>query len=63
MAATIVNVNRKKGASLVQPRDFIREPLTEEDFLSVEASRALMNSWAAEQNAIFEQQQEARPRE
>lgn len=50
VAATIVNVNRKPGRPLVRPGDFIRERPRPEDFLNVEQARALLDTWAEEQN-------------
>lgn len=47
VAATIVNVNLKKGARLVQPSDFIVEPIREEDFMDADASAQMMDRWAA----------------
>lgn len=43
IAATIINVNRKKGAPLVQPHDFLPET---EEYMSPEEARAFMDRWA-----------------
>lgn len=51
VAATVVNVNLKKGAKLVQPRDFFDEKHREEDFMPVEHAQQAMDRWAAEHNA------------
>lgn len=48
IAATIINVNRKKGAPLVQPHDFLPET---EEFLTPEEARAFMDRWAEGQGA------------
>lgn len=61
IAAQIVNVNRPKGARLVQPQDFIREPPSEDDYMTVDESRAALNAWAAAINADFAQLQEPEP--
>lgn len=55
IAATIINVNRRPGAALVQPGDFIREERREEDFMSVEDATKSMDRWAARMNASREQ--------
>lgn len=51
VAATVVNVNLKKGAKPVQPRDFFDEGRDEEDFMSVEQASAALDLWAAQHNA------------
>ena len=56
VAATIVNVNRKKGARLVRPEDFIREPVREEDFMTPEQALAMMDGWAIAHNQSVESQ-------
>ena len=50
VAATIVNVNRKKGTRPVQPRDFFRRKRQEKDFMSVEAAQSFMDGWANTMN-------------
>lgn len=50
VAATIVNVNRKPGRPLVKPGDFIKERPRPEDFMNVEQARAVLDTWAEEQN-------------
>lgn len=60
ITSAIYNVNRKPGTPAFKPQDFIREPLREEDFMSVEESRAMLNRWAASVNADLAQNEEAR---
>ena len=50
IAATIVNVNRKKGAALVKPGDFIRERLRPEDYMDVQQTISALDRWAVAQN-------------
>jgi hypothetical protein len=50
IAATIVNVNRRKGTALVQPGDFLREAPRAEDYLDADAARAMMDGWASTVN-------------
>lgn len=47
VAATIVNVHRKKGARMVHPHDFLKRPRREKDYMSPEEGRAFMARWAA----------------
>lgn len=51
VAATIVNVNRRKGSRLVRPSDFIRVRPRPEDYMSPEQAAKFMMRWASEQNA------------
>lgn len=51
IAATIVNVNKKRGAPLTKPSDFIKEPPRPEDFMGLDEAQRFMDTWAAEQNA------------
>lgn len=46
VAATIVNVHRRKGSRLVQPGDFIREAPKAEDYMDVETAKSFMDRWA-----------------
>jgi hypothetical protein len=55
VAAAIYNVNRKKGAKIIQATDLIREPPKPEDYMTVEESRAMLNAWAKSINADYEQ--------
>ena len=50
VAATIVNVNRRKGTRMVQPRDFFRKKRQAKDFMSVEAAQSFMDGWASQMN-------------
>lgn len=50
IAATIVNVNRRKGARLVRAEDFLVTPRKEEDFMSVRDAEREMDRWAASIN-------------
>jgi hypothetical protein len=50
IAATIVNVNRKKGARLTRASDFIREPRKAEDYMSVEEAATYMDTWVSSVN-------------
>jgi len=43
IAATVLNVNRKKGTRLVQPTDFVSMP---DDYLSPEQAASYMDAWA-----------------
>ena len=58
IAATIVNVKRRRGAPLVQPGDFFRERVREEDYMDAAKSQKAMDAWAAVTNASFPQQVE-----
>lgn len=53
VAATILNVNRKLGSTLVQPDDLIRTERREEDYLTVKQSKFALDRWAASVNADF----------
>lgn len=53
VAATIVNVNRRRGARLVQPSDFIVEPPRPEDYMGVEEAVAMMDAWANSTNKDY----------
>ncbi len=46
IAATILNVNRRKGTRVIQPTDFVRMP---DDYLSPEQAVAVMDAWALSQ--------------
>jgi hypothetical protein len=46
IAATILNVHRKKGTRVIQPQDFVRMP---DDFMSPEAAQAYLDAWAISQ--------------
>ncbi len=48
VAATILNVHRRRGARLVQPQDFVRMP---DDYLTPEQAVAHMDAWAASLNS------------
>lgn len=54
VAATIVNVNRKMGARLVQPQDFLLEIPKPEDYMSIEEAQGSMDSWAKSANTRFD---------
>jgi hypothetical protein len=56
IAATIVNVNRRKGTPLVEPGDFFRERPKESDFMSVEEATREMDLWASSMNASLSPQ-------
>jgi hypothetical protein len=51
IAATLVNVNRRRGSRLVQPQDFFRTGRKPEDFLTVEQATKAMDRWAEQHNA------------
>lgn len=51
IAATIVNVNKKRGSPLTKPSDFIKEAPRPEDFMGLEEAQQFMDNWAAAQNA------------
>jgi hypothetical protein len=51
VAATVVNVNRRRGAPLVQPDDFFRERPKEADYMGVEEAQKELGMWAASLNA------------
>lgn len=57
VAATIVNVNRKRGSRMVQPSDFIRELPRDEDFMDVEEAVAMMDRWAKTTNQLAQAEQ------
>lgn len=48
IAATYVNMHRKKGARLVQPGDFIRGPRR---YMSIDEAQNFMDKWAHGVNA------------
>jgi hypothetical protein len=50
VAATIVNVHRKKNSRLVRPQDFFRRRRREEDFMDVKSAVHMMDAWAATHN-------------
>lgn len=50
VAATIVNVNRKKGAPMVKPGDFIRVRARPEDYMDIKSTVNALDAWAAEMN-------------
>lgn len=50
IAATILNVNRRKGASLVQATDFVRE---KDEFLDPEQAAEFMDRWAQSQGGVI----------
>lgn len=50
VAATIINVNRRKGARLVQAKDFFKEPRKEGDHMSTAEAAAHLDRWAASVN-------------
>lgn len=58
IAATIVNVQRRKGAALVQPGDFFRARPKEEDYMDVAEAQKAMEAWAAVTNASLPRQVE-----
>ena len=43
IAATIVNVNRKKGTRMLKPEDFLKSP---REYMSVEEGTQFMDRWA-----------------
>lgn len=47
IASAIINVNRKKGAQLITPKDFIREERKPSDYMTTEQAIKHMNRWAA----------------
>lgn len=47
IAATVINVNRRKGAPLVQAGDFFRERPREEDYMDVAEAERELEAWAA----------------
>lgn len=49
IAATVVNVNRRKGAKLIRPEDFLRELPKPEDFMDPEEAVTFMDRWATQQ--------------
>lgn len=56
VAATVVNVNRRQGARLVQPQEFLREAPREEDYMDAETAASVMDRWAMAQNAALAEQ-------
>jgi hypothetical protein len=62
VAAVIVNVNRVKGARIVQPSDFIikrKRPGEEEPRMTVQEAEAMFKAWA---DSINRSQPQSRPR-
>jgi hypothetical protein len=53
IAATIINVNRRKGAKMVKPSDFIRERPRDEDYMDATTAKKVMTQWAKQTNASF----------
>ena len=53
IAATIVNVHRRKGARMVKPSDFIRERPKDEDYMDVATAKKVLGRWAKSVNASF----------
>jgi len=47
IAATLMNIHRKKGSRLIQPGDFLRRP---REYMTVEAAQEFMHSWAKDMN-------------
>lgn len=58
VAATIVNVNRKPGAPMVTPEDFLRSEPSPEDYMDVDTAIRYMDRWAQMQNAVMADQGE-----
>ncbi len=52
IAATIVNVNRRQGAAIVNAEDFFNFPPKPEDYMSIEEATATMDAWAKTHNRI-----------
>lgn len=50
IAATIVNVKRKRGARLTHPGDFFQSR-DQKNFMSPDEAARFMDRWAAQQNA------------
>lgn len=55
IAATIVNMApfRKRGSRMLHPRDFIREPRRDSDYMSVEESQRVLDAWARQSQRYF----------
>ena len=51
VAATIANVHRRKGAPMIKPSDFLRQPVVRMD---PEEAAKFMDSWAAGQNEVMD---------
>ena len=58
IAATIVNVNRKRGTPPAKPSDFIRVRPRPEDFMRVDEARRVLDGWAEEQNKLAQEGQQ-----
>jgi hypothetical protein len=50
IAATVVNVNRRKGAKLVQPGDFFRTSPRPGDYMDLESAVKALDRWAEQHN-------------
>lgn len=50
IAATILNVHRKKGTALIQAHDFLPE---QHEYLSVEEAKEVMDRWAQSQGSVI----------
>lgn len=53
VAATIVNVHRRKGARLVQPEDFL-EDRSERQYMTPQQGAQFMRQWARQVNREFQ---------
>jgi len=51
VAATIANVHRKKGAPMMKPSDFLRQPIVR---MSPKEAAQFMDTWAAGQNEMLD---------
>ncbi len=51
VAATIINVHRKRGTRLVRPGDFLKVPRTAAQYMSLEEGQKHMGRWAKKVNA------------
>lgn len=56
VAATIVNVHRRRGAGLVHPQDFLRERPRPQDYMDPAAAVQFMNRWAQQHNASLKEE-------
>ena len=61
VAAAVYNVHRRRGDAIWSATDFVRQPLREEDFMSVEASKSMLDRWAKGVNADYANQYPEEP--
>lgn len=56
VAATIINVHKKKGAPLTKPADFLRSRPQPGDYMDLKQSVRALDAWAAASNQVTDAQ-------